>query len=371
MNQKFLVLFAIVCSVSQLMTTVHCVNPIGIVHWGKKGVIAGVHKSVVAAKGIGAGLKAHSVKSSIIGVKKALLLAPLAIGGKALLAAKLAVPMGIGAAVGAPIGALIGAKAGALKGALIGKALIAAKLALAKKVAVKATAVAVAPVVVAAGLKAKVAGAGLGLVGKGVSAFGSVVTKAGDHIKSASHKISGFTSTLQNKLTLPTLSLPQLPALPVLETKSYPKGPTSVEYSLVMNGPHTGYQSKKGSFYSSTAYRKRREANPEAEPEPQPQAQNAQQLLQLVRSQNAQQCLQRVICELTANPNSHGNDGVRFGRSLILLESQTDRQSAQQYRQAATTGSQVQNEQFCQQFFPSCAFQSDEIIRLGNQMITG
>ena len=54
-----------------------------------------------------------------------------------------------------------------------------------------------------------------------------------------------------------------------------------------------------------------------------------------------------------------------------MLESQTDRTSAAQYRQAATTGSQVQNEQFCQQFFPTCAFQSNEIIRIGNQMING
>ncbi|CAG2113306.1 unnamed protein product, partial [Medioppia subpectinata] len=356
-------LFAVLCSLSQLMS-VHCVNPLGVIHWGKKGVVAGVHKSVATAKAIGA--KASFFP--IVGAKKALLLAPitipLAIGGKAILAAKLAVPMGIGAAIGAPIGALIGAKAGALKGALIGKALIAAKLALAKKVAVGATALAVKPVVIAAGLKAKAASAGIGLLGKGVSAAGSLVTKAGDHLKSASHKINGFTTTLHNSIRVPTFSLPQfsLPSLPVLETKSYPKGPTSVEYSLVMNGPHTGYHSKKGSLYSSANYRRRREAQPD--PAPQASA-NAQQLLQLVRSQNAQQCLQRVICELTANPNSHGNDGVRFGRSLILLESQTDRASAQQYRQAATTGSQVQNEQFCTQFFPTCAFQSGELIRLG------
>ena len=83
-----------------------------------------------------------------------------------------------------------------------------------------------------------------------------------------------------------------------------------------MNGPHTGYKSKKTSFYSSNRRRRDADPEPEAAPEPQQQA-NAQQLLQLVRSQNAQQCLQKVICELSANPNSHGNEGIRFGRSLM------------------------------------------------------
>ena len=54
-----------------------------------------------------------------------------------------------------------------------------------------------------------------------------------------------------------------------------------------------------------------------------------------------------------------------------MLESQTDKQSAAQYRQAANTGAQIQNEQMCGQFFPTCAFQSQEIVRIGNQMIAG
>jgi hypothetical protein len=53
------------------------------------------------------------------------------------------------------------------------------------------------------------------------------------------------------------------------------------------------------------------------------------------------------------------------------LESQTDRAAAQQYRQAANAGTQLRNAQFCGNFYPSCAFQSNEIIRIGNQMIEG
>jgi hypothetical protein len=53
------------------------------------------------------------------------------------------------------------------------------------------------------------------------------------------------------------------------------------------------------------------------------------------------------------------------------LESQTDSISAQQYRQAATAGAQLANAQFCANFYPTCAFQSNEIIRIGNQMIEG
>ena len=47
------------------------------------------------------------------------------------------------------------------------------------------------------------------------------------------------------------------------------------------------------------------------------QGANPRQLLQLVQAQNAQQCLQKVICELSANPNAHGAEGIRFGRSLL------------------------------------------------------
>jgi len=384
MNKSSLSAFAVICTISLLFPT-QCLStgmtPFGIFHWGKKGVMAGVANSVAIGKGVGAGVAktvGPAVALPALGAKalgaKTLLMAPIAIplalGGKALLAAKLAVPITVGAAIGAPVGALIGAKAGAIKGALVGKAMIAAKIGLAKKVAVKGAALAAAPVVFAAKTKAKIAGIGLGLLAKKAIGIGALATKAGASMKAVSAKLKEFPQNLISQVTIPTVQLPQL-SLPSLPMKTSKKGPTSIEYSLIVNGPHTGYKSKKTSFYSSNRRRRDAEAEAEAEAVVDPQATNAQQLLQLVRSQNAQQCLQKVICELSANPNSHGQEGIRFGRSLLMLEAQTDKPSAAQYRQAATTGAQLTSEVQCQQFFPSCAFESQEIVRIGNQMIEG
>lgn len=52
-------------------------------------------------------------------------------------------------------------------------------------------------------------------------------------------------------------------------------------------------------------------------PEPQGNPQNLNRLLQFVVQHNAQHCLARVICELSANPNRYGQDGLKFGTSLL------------------------------------------------------
>ena len=62
--------------------------------------------------------------------------------------------------------------------------------------------------------------------------------------------------------------------------------------------------------------RKVRSANPDRQP-PRRKKQNVYQLLQFVKANNAESCLERVICELSASPDLHGQDGVRFGRNLV------------------------------------------------------
>jgi hypothetical protein len=69
-----------------------------------------------------------------------------------------------------------------------------------------------------------------------VAAAGAAVSKAGAKITSISNRLSSYTSDLTQKLTpsIPTFTLPQLPALPALSLPiAKSKGPTAIEYSFV------------------------------------------------------------------------------------------------------------------------------------------
>ena len=101
MSQKFLYVFAIACSLCLLFPPE--ITASDLIHWGTKGVVAGVKHakvktvgaakhasvaSVAAAKGVAAGVHFAAKKLPlipIIGAKKAFLLAPLALGMKQML----------------------------------------------------------------------------------------------------------------------------------------------------------------------------------------------------------------------------------------------------------------------------------------------
>ena len=58
------------------------------------------------------------------------------------------------------------------------------------------------------------------------------------------------------------------------------------------------------------------------------------EMLGVVRQYNAEECLQRVICQLSAKNNYYGDEGTRFGAKLLNYENVSHRE-AEQYREAS------------------------------------
>lgn len=343
----------------------------------------------------------------LLKIKAGLLLAPIALP---IAAAKGALALGtigtsaaIGSAIGAPVGALIGAKAGALKGALVGKALVATKIALAKKAAVAAAAIALKPVVIGAALKAKLLaaklalkGKAIGLVGRGVAWKGRALTHVGERIALLSHSIHGIGAAAKAKL----IAAIALPKLPVLAIKKKYYGPSYFDGKYSLNTPITGY--KYGhAFISGNRKKRDTEELPESEESPEILARQNEEgepmegesseqvevvetkeakeppkiveLISFVQSRDAQACLKRVICELSADPNIYGMEGIKFGSSLLAMSRTTSSShpGTVQFRSASTVGSSSRDPSICVSQFPECSTPSNEVIRIGNTLITG
>lgn len=118
------------------------------------------------------------------------------------------------------------------------------------------------------------------------------------------------------RVALPSLpALPVLPAIAALPIVTKRKGPFALDIQYSLNTPMTGPKFGKALILGN---RRRRSAEAEALAGNAPMSSiNINQLIQFVQKSNAQQCLARVICELSANPNSLGVEGIRFGTSLL------------------------------------------------------
>ncbi|KAI1287703.1 hypothetical protein HDE_09998 [Halotydeus destructor] len=321
-------------------------------------------------------------------IKKALLLAPikipLAIGAKSAKIAAgtvaIAVPAGIGAAMGAPLGAIIGAKAGAIKGAAVGKALFTAKMIMAGNAAAAGLALASKPVVLAVGAKAKAAaagvhfaGKGIGLAAKGASFAGAALASAGKKLSDASLQVKLAGAAVADQIKTSLTSLPQVampsftesigvPTIPLETLTLLSKGPKELESIVRVNHPLTGERYAKASFM---AQRRKRQAPAQGRRQG---AQQVNHLVNFVQSNQMQGCVARIICELSANPNLYGAEGIQFGRSLQSMSS-VQHPATQQYRAASTVGTQIRNPQECAKRYTSCTIPSNDLIRIGNQML--
>jgi hypothetical protein len=81
MNQRIVIIFA-VFSIYSVLFPQECEGLHGlesIVHLGTKGAVSGVKKSTAVAKGAATSVKSSVFKGSVIGAKKALLLAPVVV----------------------------------------------------------------------------------------------------------------------------------------------------------------------------------------------------------------------------------------------------------------------------------------------------
>ena len=96
-----------------------------------------------------------------------------------------------------------------------------------------------------------------------------------------------------------------------------------------------------------------------------------EEMLQFVKQHNAEVCLQRVICELSANSNIYGEDGIRFGTKLLNYR-QVSNDDANKYKRASKIGNQYRGRpSVCSKKYPQsiCGYDSMQLIAVGNTIL--
>lgn len=95
---------------------------------------------------------------------------------------------------------------------------------------------------------------------------------------------------------------------------------------------------------------------------------NVGQMVDLVERNKADECLARVICELSFNPNSHGENGNKFARSLLKFR-QSQHPKIKKYIEAINDGAKSKNRDQCKRHHPTCTHETSEIITVGNKLL--
>lgn len=92
-------------------------------------------------------------------------------------------------------------------------------------------------------------------------------------------------------------------------------------------------------------------------------------MLRFVKSHNAEVCLQRVICELSAKSNIYGNEGVQFGTRLLGYNN-VSHEEADKYRAASAYGNQNRNRPaVCRRKYTNCNINPRQLIEVGNTIL--
>lgn len=96
---------------------------------------------------------------------------------------------------------------------------------------------------------------------------------------------------------------------------------------------------------------------------------NVGQLINLVERNKAEECLARVICELSNNPQKHGDEGNRFARSLLKFR-QDKHPKVKKYTDAMQAGAKSKNIEQCHGLYPKCGHHTTgEVISVGNRIL--
>lgn len=95
---------------------------------------------------------------------------------------------------------------------------------------------------------------------------------------------------------------------------------------------------------------------------------NVGQLVDLVERNKAEECLARVICELSNNARIHGDGGARFAQSLLKFR-QSKHAKVKQYLDAMTNGAKAKSNDQCRGFYPRCNHSTNEVINVGNKLL--
>jgi hypothetical protein len=92
------------------------------------------------------------------------------------------------------------------------------------------------------------------------------------------------------------------------------------------------------------------------------------QLADLVARNGAEECLARIICELTQNPKSHGEPGSRFAQSLMKFR-QSKHPKVKRYTDAMAFGARAKSAEQCRANYAFCSHSSQEIVQVGNRIL--
>lgn len=95
---------------------------------------------------------------------------------------------------------------------------------------------------------------------------------------------------------------------------------------------------------------------------------NVGQLVELVARNKAEECLARVICELSHNAKAYGDSGSRFAQSLLKFR-QSKHPKVKQYLDAMTNGVKSKNNSQCLAYYPSCNHSTQEVVTVGNKLL--
>lgn len=87
----------------------------------------------------------------------------------------------------------------------------------------------------------------------------------------------------------------------------------------------------------------------------------------MVAKNGAEECLARVICELTQNPKSHGDPGSRFGKSLLKFR-QSRHPKVRKYTDAMTFGASAKSGHECKSHYAHCSHSTQEVVMVGNRI---
>lgn len=95
---------------------------------------------------------------------------------------------------------------------------------------------------------------------------------------------------------------------------------------------------------------------------------NVGQLVDLVERNRAEECLARVICELSNNTRIHGEAGSRFAQSLLKFR-QSRHPKVKQYIDAMANGAKSKSNDQCRAYYPSCNHSTAEVVSVGNKLL--
>lgn len=188
---------------------------------------------------------------------------------------------------------------------------------------------------------------------------GRALSAKGAKLASFSAKIKGMTAAMKAKIAGAFV----VPAVTYKAPKLF-YGPKFANVAWNLAHPATGF--RYGSASMGGIRKKRDSESARSEPSERPM----NELITIVQSRGAQQCLAKVICELSADPNYHGGEGVKFAGTLIAL-GRANLPRAEHFRSASVTGSRSRNPILCSQSFSDCGTPSSEVIKIGNALISG